>query len=243
MESSPAEKDLGVLVDEELDMSRRCALAAQKANRVLGCITRSVASRAREGILPLDSALTPPAVLRPARGSSAQERHGPAGAGPEEATKMVRGLEHLCCEEGLRELGLFSLEKRRLRGDLIAACQYLKGARKKDGDRLFDRACSNRTRGDGFKLKEGRSRLEIRKKCFTLRVVRHWPRLPREVVDAPSLETFQVGRGSEQPALVEDVPARGRGLDWMAFNGPFPPKRFCDSTMLTPCWQRLSSCR
>jgi len=53
---------------------------------------------------------------------------------------MVRGMEHLSCDDRLREVGLFSLEKRRLQGDLIAACQYLKGAYKKDGDRLFSRA-------------------------------------------------------------------------------------------------------
>ena len=72
------------------------------------------------------------------------------------------------------------------------AFQYLKGAYKKDGDRLFSRVCCNRTRGNGFKLKEGRIRLDIRKKFFMLRVVRHWPRLLREVVNAPSLETSKV---------------------------------------------------
>jgi len=72
------------------------------------------------------------------------------------------------------------------KGDLTAAFQYLKGAYKKDGETLFTRVCTDRTRGKGFKLTEDRSRLDTRKKFFTVRVVRHWHRLPRKVVDAPS---------------------------------------------------------
>ena len=106
---------------------------------------------------------------------------------------MIRGMKHLSSEDRLRQLGLFSLDKRKrqLQGDLTAAFQYLKGAYEKDEDRLFSRACCNRTRGKDFKLKEGRFRLDIRKKFCTMCLVKHWNRLPREVIDASSLETFK----------------------------------------------------
>ena len=82
------------------------------------------------------------------------------------------------------------MEKRRLRGDLIVASQYLKGAYKQEGEWLFIRVDSNRTRGNGFKPRQGRFRLDIRRKFFTQRLVTHWTRLPKEVVDVPSLDAF-----------------------------------------------------
>jgi len=193
IESSSAEKDFGALVDEKLDMSHQRVLTAQKANRILGCIKKSMASRSREGILPLCSALVRPHLEPCVQLWSPQHKKDMDLLEwvQRRAIKMIQGLDHYSYEERLRELGLFSLEKRRLWGQLIAAFQYLKGAYRKGGENIFSRACCDRTRSNGFKLREGRPRLDTRKKFSTIRVVKYWTRLPREVVDAPSLETFK----------------------------------------------------
>ena len=100
-------------MDEKLDMSRLCVFAAQKANHILGCIKSSAASRVREVTLPLYSTLVRPHLQGCVQLWSPQHRRDMdlLERVQRRATEMIRGLEHLCCEDRLRELGLFSLEE------------------------------------------------------------------------------------------------------------------------------------
>ena len=107
------------------------------------------------------------------------------------ATKLLEDLEGMSCEGWLRTLGFSSVEKRRLRCDLIALCGFLRRECGEGGAEVFSLGSSARTCGNGSELPQGRFRLDIRKHFFTESTVKRWNRVPRDLIDAPSLSVFK----------------------------------------------------
>ncbi|KAK4832125.1 LOW QUALITY PROTEIN: hypothetical protein QYF61_020802 [Mycteria americana] len=134
----------------KLNVSQQCALAAKAARSILGYIRQSIASRSREVILPFYSALVRPQLESYVHFWSPQYKRDMdiLKRAQRRAMKMMKRLKHLSYEERLRELGLFSLERRRLREELPNVYKYLKGGRKEDGARLSSVVPSNRTRSN-----------------------------------------------------------------------------------------------
>ena len=158
VESSPAEWDLGVLVDSRLNTS-------QQSNQILRCIKHSTASPFREVTIPLYSALVQPQLEHYVQLWASQFKRAVKvfECIQRRATKLVTGLEGMSSEERLRTLGLPSLEKRRPRGNLISLYSFLRTGSREGGADLFSLRSRDRTRGNGSKLCQGWFRLDIRK--------------------------------------------------------------------------------
>ncbi|XP_059589287.1 protein NDRG3 isoform X10 [Alligator mississippiensis] len=185
--STMDEKYLGVMIDHKMNMSLQCDAAASKVSKTLACIHRCFSSKSRDIILPLYLALVRPQLEYCVQFWAPQFKNDVEKLErvQKRATRMIRGQENRPYDERLRAVGLFSLEKRRLRGDLVAAHQNL-------GERLFTRVPHGMTRSKSHKLVQDHfSLVDIRKNFFIVRAPKVWNRLPPEVVQAPTLNTFK----------------------------------------------------
>ncbi|CAM4504902.1 unnamed protein product [Lepidochelys kempii] len=164
LEVTEEEKDLGVLVDHRITMSRQCDMAVKKANAVLGCIRRGISSRDKEVLVPLYKALVRPHLEYCVQFWSPMFKKDEFKLEQVQrrATRMIRGMENVSYEGRLKELGLFSLNKRRLRGDMIALYKYIRGINTGEGEELFKLSNNVDTRTNGYKLATRKFRLEIR---------------------------------------------------------------------------------
>ena len=140
-------------MDCKLNISQQCDMAAKKANAILGCIARSIETRAREVIIPLYFTLFRPHLEYYVQFWAPQFKKDidKLERVQRRVTRMVESLEFKPYEETLRELGMCSLEKKRMRSDMIAMFNYIKGRHVEEGASLFTEALESRTRSNGFK--------------------------------------------------------------------------------------------
>lgn len=188
-----SERDLGVLVSQDLRPREQCISARNKANRILGFISRTVTNRTPEVILKLYLALVRPHLDYAVQFWSPYFRMdiNRLEAIQRRMTKMISGIRNLDYKDRLERLQLHSLERRRLRGDLIEVFKWVRGFNKGDISKVLIVSDPGITRTNGFKLDKFRFKKEIGRNWFTNRVVDEWNRLSRDVVGATTLDCFK----------------------------------------------------
>jgi hypothetical protein len=193
LKHSERERDLGVIIDKTMKFSEQVNSAVGKANSVLGMIKRNITCKNKNVITKLYKSLVRPILeycvqvwrphLRKDIDKMERVQH--------RATRMMEECKGLCYEDRLKVTGLMSLEDRRTRGDMIEVFKIIKGINKSDMSNWFQLANSDRTRGHKFKLVKRGSKRDIRKNFFSQRVVNDWNRLPEEVVEADTVNSFK----------------------------------------------------
>ena len=182
-------KDLGIMVCKDFKFGYQCSVASKKANKLLGYIKRSISSRSRDIVLPLYKGLVRPHLeyavqfwspyLRKDIDMIERVQH--------RATKMIRGFWNLSYPDRLNELHMYTLEQRRIRGDLIQLFKFIKSS-DTEGLVFFS---DQRTRGHAFKLRRPVFNRDFRKNYFFVRVMDIWNGLPENVVSSPSVDVFK----------------------------------------------------
>ena len=193
LEECEYEKDLGVLIDRNLKASRQAFAARNKANRMLGFIGRNVSYRSRDVIKRLYLAYVRPHLeyCVQAWGPHYQQDLDLLEAVQRRATRMIPGIRRLEYKDRLKDLGMFSLRRRYIRGDMIEVYKMFEGLDDLDINEFFEVDEDDRTRGHSRKLKVRYSRLDCRKYFFSLRAVDLWNKLGSDTVNSDSLYCFK----------------------------------------------------
>ncbi|KAK3099403.1 hypothetical protein FSP39_003853 [Pinctada imbricata] len=186
------ETDLGVQIDNQLKFQIHINTAVKKANRMLGVIKRNFKHLDKDSFLHLYKSLVRPHLeYASCAWYTLYKKDAMAIENTQRrATKLIYGIQHLSYSERLLNLGLPSLEYRRIRADVIQVYKYINNLDEMSKP-LFVKSQENRTRGNSQKLVKSHCRLDVRKNCFTNRVINIWNSLPDNVVTANTLNSFK----------------------------------------------------
>ena len=195
LDSVDEEKDLGVQFTADLKPSRQCQIAYSKANKILGMISRTLSYKSRDVMLQLYKSLVRPnleyciSAWSPYYEKDKQllERV------QHRFTRMIPGKKQLPYEKRLQIMGLWSLEERRNRADLLEVFKMYKGWSTTNFSSLFSLVDNSRTRGHSAKIVKSRCRLELRRHFFSQRVIDRWNRLDQSVIDSKTINAFKSG--------------------------------------------------
>ena len=191
--TSTSVKDLGITVTRDLKFSQQCSEAAKKANRMLGFIKRNFIFKSKDIVIPLYKSLVRPHLeycvqyWAPhlskdiTKLESVQRR----------ATKLIPSIRNKSYEDRLKELDLYSLSKRRLRGNLIQCFKIIKGFDNVNMNNYFTLAPEMPTRGHSLKLSRHRVNLDSTKHFFTNEVINEWNKLPESVIESTTINMFK----------------------------------------------------
>lgn len=193
LEKVEVEKDLGVQISRDLKPSKQCLEAAKRANNVLRSLKRSFVCIEKDGFQILYKCYVRPHLEYCVQAWAPYYRKDITHLEriQRRATKLVKGLQHLTYEERLVALDIQSLERRRVRGDLIETYKVLTGKESIESAQFFTPAASTHLRGNVMKLFKSRSKLLLRQNFFSQRVVNQWNRLPQHVIQASSVNVFK----------------------------------------------------
>ena len=198
LESSTEEKDLGVVISDNLKSVANCRAAYAKANRVLGMIRRTITYKSKQILLPLYKTLVRPLVeyCTPAWSPHYSKDKMMIERIQHRFTRMIPGFAKMDYDARLQRLNLWTLEERRNRTDLIELFKIYRGLSGIKIDSMFEPKRNCRTRGHSLKLGKNQSNLEIRKFFFSERVVSRWNALSEVVVSVPTVNAFKNGLSS-----------------------------------------------